>query len=41
MLSWKFAVQRPSGLIAWREAKVFLLKESREVGIEANINNQY
>ncbi len=32
-------VQRPSGLIKCREAQALLLRESREVGVEANMDN--
>jgi hypothetical protein len=40
MLSWRAWVQRPSNLIKWREAQALLLRESREVGVEGNIDNQ-
>jgi hypothetical protein len=39
MPSWMAWIQRPSGLVKWREAQILLLKESRENGLEGNIDN--
>ncbi len=39
MSNWQDWFQRPSGLIKCREAQALLLRESREVGVEANMDN--